>query len=301
VAWLEKRIKRRTAATLLIFLVLTLAASLLAVTLTPPVVSQTNQLIRHVPDYSRQLSAPGTFSGDFMRQYDLFRHLKDSQSELIGRLTNASGTFVGFIVGVLSSIVALISIFGLTFFMLMEGPGWLKAFWKIVPAHKRSHGQRLAADMYNAMSGYVAGKVLAAVLAGATAAITMFALGVPYAIALALLVALLSIIPVFGATIAAVIVCLVALVATSPQSALFLAIFFFIYQQVENNILTPVIFKRTVDVSPLLVFISVLVGTAAAGILGALIAIPITASVQILVKDFYARRELAMESKGSDK
>jgi predicted PurR-regulated permease PerM len=236
-----------------------------------------------------------------VRQYDLIRHLQDSQSELISRLTNASGTFVGFFVGVLSSIVALLSIMGLTFFMLMEGPGWLKAFWKITPTHKRERYQRLASDMYHAMSGYVSGKLLAAVLAGVTAAIVMFILGVPYAAALALLVALLSIIPVFGATIAAVIVCLVALVATSPQSALILAIFFFVYQQIENNILTPVIFKRTVDVSPLLVFISVLVGTAAAGILGALIAIPITASVQILIKDFYARRELALQAKTAKK
>ena len=143
--------------------------------------------------------------------------------------------------------------------------------------------------MYQAMVGYVNGKLLAAVLAGISTARALVILGVPYAAALALVLALLSIIPIFGATIGAIIVVGVCLFH-SVSSAVIMLIFFFIYQQIENNIIQPVIFKKVLDVSPLLVFVSVLVGTAAAGILGALIAIPVTASLQILIRDFYARR-----------
>jgi predicted PurR-regulated permease PerM len=291
VAAVERKIPghHRITATLLVFLTMLAAMVGLGVTLLPPVVVQTEQLIFNLPQYTEQISREGTPIGDFVNQYDLITQLQNSQSELISRLTNASGTFVGILTGIFSSLIAVLSIFGLTFFMLMEGPSWLRMFWNTVPLKERSHGQQLAAEMYRAMVGYVNGKLLAAFLAGLSAAIMLIILQVPYAAALALVVAILSIIPVFGATIAAVIVVIIALFH-SPGAALAMTIFFIIYQQVENNIIQPVIFNRTVDVSPLLVFISVLMGTAVGGILGALIAIPVTASIQILVRDYYKRR-----------
>jgi predicted PurR-regulated permease PerM len=291
VAWVERKIPghHRITSTLLVFLMLCGGIAGLGVTLLPPVVHQTELLIQNMPQYTAELSRSGTPIGDFVTRYDLIAQLQDSQSELVTRITNVSGTFAGVVTGVFSSIIAMISIFGLTFFMLMEGPGWLQMVWNLFKDGEREHAKKLAAEMYRAMVGYVNGKILAAVLAGLSAAVMLVILHVPYAAPLAVLVALLSIIPIFGATIAAVIVVAVSLF-TSVTAAVALAIFFFIYQQVENNIIQPYIFNKTVDVSPLLVFISVLLGTAVGGLLGALIAIPVTASVQILVKDFYRRR-----------
>ncbi len=291
VAWTERKLPghSRITATLLVFTVLLASFTVLAVTLFPPVISQTQQLIENLPQYTSQITAPGTFTGDIITRYDLVNQIQNSQSELVSRLTNASGTFVGLVMSLFSSLLAIVSIFGLTFFMLLEGPTWMSMFWQTQAAKKRSHGKKLAAEMYQAMVGYVNGKLLAAVLAGISTAIALVILGVPYAAALALVLALLSIIPIFGATIGAIIVVGVCLFH-SVSSAVIMLIFFFIYQQIENNIIQPVIFKKVLDVSPLLVFVSVLVGTAAAGILGALIAIPVTASLQILIRDFYARR-----------
>lgn len=291
VAWTERKIPghSRILATLIVFLVLLSSFGILAVTLFPPVVGQTEQLLQNLPSYTDQLTRPGTFTGDLIVRYDLVNQIQNSQSELVSRLTNASGTFVGVVLGVFSSLLAIVSIFGLTFFMLLEGPTWVSMFWQTQAASSRAHGKKLAAEMYQAMVGYVNGKLLAAVLAGLTCAIALIILGVPYAAALALVLALLSIIPIFGATIGALIVVAVCLF-TSVSSAIIMLIFFSIYQQIENNIIQPVIFKKVLDVSPLLVFISVLIGTTAAGILGALIAIPVTASLQILIRDFYSRR-----------
>lgn len=300
VAWTAKKLAghNRMVATLLVFLVLIGAMSLLAVTLFPPVVSQTQQLISNLPEYTNQIARPGTFTGDLISKYDLIPRIQDSQSEFVSRLTNASGTFVSVLFGVFSSLIAMVSIFGLTFFMLLEGPTWISMFWLTQPANRRAHGKRLAEEMYQAMVGYVNGKILAAFLAGLTCAIALMILGVPYAAALALILALLSIIPIFGATIGALIVVAVCLF-TSVSSALIMLIFFFIYQQIENNIIQPYIFKKVLDVSPLLVFISVLVGTTAGGILGALIAIPVTASLQILIRDAYSRQTTVPDRKPS--
>ena len=292
VVWFQRITPKRNrlVATLMVSLLLTAASMFLAVLLVPPLITQTEQLVNDLPRYTAQVTDPGTFTGDLIQRYDLVDRIKSGQSDFIGRLTNAGGTFVGLLTGVFSSIIASLTIFGLTFFMLMEGPTWIGLFWRTqTNTHRRERLQRLAADMYRAVGGYVIGKMVAALLAGLTTTIMLIILDDPFAVPLGLIVGILSILPLIGATIGAVIV-VIATLFISVGDAIIMAIFFTIYQQIENNVIQPVIFNRTVAVSPLLVFISVLLGTAIGGILGALIAIPVTASLQILVKDIYRQR-----------
>jgi predicted PurR-regulated permease PerM len=112
---------------------------------------------------------------------------------------------------------------------------------------------------------------------------------VPYAVALGLLVAVLDLIPLAGATIAGVVVVAVSLLHSVP-AGIVVGIFFIVYQQLENHWLQPVIYGRTVQLSPLVVLIAVLVGAALAGILGALAAIPVAGSIQVIVRDMLAQR-----------
>lgn len=294
VVWFQRHLPRRNrvAATLMVFVVLLGAIGILAVVMVPPLISQTEQLVRDLPRYTDEIIAPGTVTGDLIARYDLVQRIQESQSDLVNRLSNAGGTFVGLLTGVFSSIIASLTIFGLTFFMLMEGPTWIGLFWRTQSdALARVRRQRLAGEMYAAVGGYVIGKLVAALLAGLTSTIMLVILGVPFAVPLGLIVAILSILPLVGATIGAVVVVGVTLIASTVSNAVIMTIFFAIYQQIENNVIQPVIFNKTVAVSPLLVFISVLLGTAVGGILGALIAIPVTASLQILVKDWYVRRQ----------
>ena len=292
VAWFQRFTPKRNrlVATLMIFILLTGAISALAVLLVPPLISQTEQLVTDLPRYTNEVAKPGTFTGDIIQRYDLVDRIKASQSDFLSRLSDAGGTFVGILGGVFTSIIASLTIFGLTFFMLMEGPSWFGLFWRTqTNKNRRERLQRLAGEMYQAVGGYVLGKLVAALLAGLTTTIMLMILGVPFAVPMGLIVGILSIMPLIGATIGAIIVVLVTLF-TSVSDAIIMAIFFTIYQQIENNVIQPVIFNRTVAVSPLLVFISVLLGTAVGGILGALIAIPFTASLQILAKDIYRHR-----------
>ncbi len=286
--------RNRLVATMLVFVLLIAAISALAVLLLPPLISQTEQLVVDLPHYTNELTKPGTFTGDIIQRYDLVDRIKASQSDLVSRLSDAGGTFIGVVSGLFTSIIASLTVFGLTFFMLMEGPTWINLFWRTqTNKHRRERLQRLAGDMYLAVGGYVVGKLVAALLAGLSTTITLMILGEPFAVPLGLIVGILSIMPLIGATIGAVIV-VAATLFTSVSDAIIMAIFFTIYQQIENNIIQPVIFNRAVSVSPLLVFISVLLGTAVGGILGALIAIPVTASLQILVKDIYQHRQVKL-------
>jgi predicted PurR-regulated permease PerM len=174
--------------------------------------------------------------------------------------------------------------------MLLEGPQWMERIYGLVPEPQQPRWRAVGHDIYRTVGGYVNGNLLISLIAGVASGIVLFALGVPYAVALGLVVALLDLIPLAGATIAAVVVVLVGLAANGLTAAIVLAVFFVVYQQAENHILQPVVYGRTVELSPLAVLIAVLVGAEVAGILGALGAIPIAGAIQVVIVDWQRHR-----------
>jgi predicted PurR-regulated permease PerM len=143
--------------------------------------------------------------------------------------------------------------------------------------------------VYRTVGGYVSGNLLISLIAGTLTTIVLLAVGVPYAVALGVIVAILDLIPLAGATIAAIIIGTVAFLHTIT-AGIVVVIFFLIYQQVENHFLQPVIYGRTVQLSPLAVLVSVLIGAKLAGILGALGAIPVAGAIQVILIDWQRHR-----------
>jgi predicted PurR-regulated permease PerM len=139
------------------------------------------------------------------------------------------------------------------------------------------------------VGGYVTGNLLISVIAGTAATIVLLILGVPFAVALGVLVAVLDLVPLAGATLAAIIVSAVAFL-DSLTSGIVVVVFFVVYQQLENHLLQPVVYGRTVQLSPLVVLISILIGAEVAGILGALGAIPIAGAFQVVIVDALRHR-----------
>jgi predicted PurR-regulated permease PerM len=153
-------------------------------------------------------------------------------------------------------------------------------------------------DVYRTVGGYVTGNLLISLIAGVGITVVLLIMGVPYAVALGLLVAVLDLIPLAGATIAGIVVVGVSFLHSVP-AGIVVAVFIVVYQQLENHFLQPVIYGRTVQLSPLVVLVAVLVGAALAGILGALAAIPVAGTIQVIVRDFLGhRRELVVETVG---
>jgi len=152
-----------------------------------------------------------------------------------------------------------VTIIFLTFLMLFEGRDWLERCYSLFPEEARPRWRGVGHDIYKTVGGYVTGNILISLIAGASITIVLLVLGVPYAVALGLLVAFLDLIPLAGATVAGVIVTAVAFLHTVPAGIIVL-VFFIVYQQLENHFLQPVIYGRTVQLSPLAVLISVLVG-----------------------------------------
>jgi predicted PurR-regulated permease PerM len=148
----------------------------------------------------------------------------------------------------------------------------------------------VAGDIYRTVGGYVTGNLLISLIAGAASAVVLFVLGSDYAVALAVVVAVLDLVPLAGATLAAVIVSTVAVIELGWVKGVVVIAFFLVYQQLENHILQPVIYGRTVQLSPLAVLVAVLIGAELAGILGALAAIPVAGIVQAVFRELLRYR-----------
>lgn len=282
--------KSRGLSATLVFVFGLLIVSFLIGSFVPPLISQTEDLARNLPSYSDQLANGNGFVSDNIRRFNLVDKLHSSQDQLGGSITKASGSFFGVLKSVFSSLAAGVTIFVLTIFMILEGPFWIENIWKLVPLRKQKSYRPLVQEMYKAVSGFVAGNLLTSLIASIITALMLTIVNVPYAIPLGILVGLIDLIPLIGATLAALIVVIVSFVAGSTTAGIVMVIFFAVYQQIENNVLQPLVYGKTVNISPLTVLIAILIGAEIGGLLGALVAIPVAASVGIVVKDVANRK-----------
>jgi predicted PurR-regulated permease PerM len=292
VEWLQRRgIRRRGIAAAVAYVAALLAIAGLAALFIPTLVDQVNQFVNAIPGYVEDLIKGRGRLGFLQTKYQIVDRVRDAVEEGgAARLLGYSGTALAVTKGVVTVIVAIVTIAFMTFFMLLEGPAWVDRFYNLLPEESRPRWRAVGYDIYRTVGGYVFGNLLISVIAGGGTAIVLTILGVPYSVALGLLVAVLDLIPLAGATLAAVIVTTVAILSTSLTAGIIVIVFFVVYQQLENHLLQPLIYGRTVQLSPLAVLIAVLVGAELAGILGALGAIPIAGTIQVLLRDWLRAR-----------
>lgn len=266
----------------------------------PTLVNQVNDFANALPGYVKDLTAGRGRLGFLETKYHVVDRVKEQVSAGgAGKVFGLSDTALTITKSVFSTVAAVVTITFLTFFMILEGPKWMERVYGLLPEESQPRWRKIGNDIYRTVGGYVSGNLLISLIAGLASFVVLYTLDVPYAVALALIVALLDLIPLAGATIAAIVVCTVGFLHTTT-AGIVLVIFFVIYQQVENHFLQPVIYGRTVQLSPLAVLVSVLIGAELAGVIGALGAIPVAGAIQVLLVDWKsirdARRAAAREA-----
>jgi predicted PurR-regulated permease PerM len=284
---------RRGFAIFLSYLGLLLVPVLLAAILVPPIVNGVNDLAKKAPDYAAQ-------ARDYVQKnkrlrkleddYGVITKLEEEAKKLPSKLGTAAGTLKDVGVGVVNSIFAGVTIMILSIFMVANGRRWVS---RAIELRTPEHAERLerAVDrMATAIGNYVGGALAQATIAGITGFIVMKILGIPFAGPLAVLVGIADLIPLVGATIAAVLVGIVTLFADFPLDTIIWVIWAVVYQQLENTVIQPQIQRRAVDLNPFVVLVSVLFGSTLFGILGALLAIPFAASLQIATIEWWQYR-----------
>jgi predicted PurR-regulated permease PerM len=286
---LARRGVPRALAILLIYLGIVLAIFGIGLLIVPPLVNGVDQLSKDLPGYVDHLRRSHSF-----RQYDdkyaITQRLNEQAARLPSRLGQAVSTLQSVTVGVFSAVVQLVTVLTMTFFLLLDGPRLVRFVMRVRPPGAGDRLPIILSDIYRSTAGYVAGNIIISVCAGTVTWLTLTALGVPFAVPLAVLMAFLDLIPLVGATIGGVIIALVALFHNFPTSTIVWVVVLLVYQQIENNVLQPVVYRRTVNVHPLLVIVAILIGASVLGVLGALLAIPIAAAVQIVVRELWMTR-----------
>jgi predicted PurR-regulated permease PerM len=287
---LEKRVRRRGIATGIVFLSAVVAVAAIGWLFIPTLVDQVNNFAHKVPDYLDDVTKGRGRLGFLQTKY----HLVDKAREALhkggaAKLFGLSGTALALAKGVVSAVVAVVTIAFMTFFMLLEGPGWVERFFGLLRPDSARRWRAVGKDIYRTVGGYVTGNLLISLIAGSLTTGVLLIMGVPYAVALGLIVAILDLIPLAGATIAAIMVGIVSFLHSVPAGIVVVS-FFIVYQQVENQVLQPIVYGRTVQLSPLAVLISVLIGAQLAGVLGALAAIPVAGTLQVVFLEWLRSR-----------
>jgi predicted PurR-regulated permease PerM len=282
---------RRGAATAVTILMTIGAIVALGSLFIPTLVDEGRGFAEAVPGYVNDVSEGRGPLGRLAERYEVEQRVREAIEREGGaaRLLGISGTAVAVTKGVLTFVVAIVTIAFMTFFMLLEGPRWVERFYGMLPERSQETWRGIGRDIYRTVGGYVTGNLLISVIAGVATTVVLLILGVPYAVALGVLVAILDLIPLAGATLAAIIVSIVAFIDSIPAGIIVL-VFFIVYQQIENHLLQPLVYSRTVQLSPLAILISVLIGAKLAGILGALAAIPVAGTIQVLLLAWFAER-----------
>ena len=287
---------RRGFAVAIVYLVLILTPFALIALLVPPIVTQANNLVQNLPEYADEVTR-FVNENDRLRQlqddYDITGRIEEAAGELPSRLGDAAGVLGDIGVGLVNSIFAAVTILVLSIFMLSSGRRFMDAWIREYQPDREEWWNRLFERIGNAIGNYVAGALLQATIAGFTSWIMLVILGVDFALPLAVIVFVLDLIPLVGATLGAIVVGIVTLFSDFPVDTIIWAVFAIVYQQVENNIIQPRIQARAVQLDPLIVLVSVLFGSALAGVLGALLAIPVAAALQITYREYRAQKRQA--------
>ncbi|MFL6145418.1 MAG: AI-2E family transporter [Labedaea sp.] len=291
VNWLQGRLPwcRRSVATLLVFLVVVLALGGLLAAFAVPLAREGTQVAGQLPGLVDQARAGQGPVGGLLERINAVGFVRDNQDR-IGQWASSLGTpALNLLCGLANGIIAVIAIFVLTYLAVLEGPKVIEGTLGLFPPDRARRLRRVGRECAKTVTGYLTGNLIISVICGGLTFAVLAIMGVPFAGLIALFVAIADLIPLIGATLGAVVAGLAGFIH-STTAGIVVLVFFVLYQQLENHLLQPVVFSRTVKLNPLTVLVAILVAAELAGILGALLAIPAAAIIQVVLRDVWANR-----------
>ncbi len=291
VAFLERRAHmRRVVATLAVFLAGVVVLGALSYAFARPIYDSSSTFTKELPRTIRDAERGRGDVGHWLRDIGAQKWAHDNLPKLRKSLTSSNGPILSAGRAVLTGVVAVLTILVLTFLLLLEGPNLVRSALGLFPARRAARIRSVGDDAAKAVTGYMAGNLLISLIAGVAIYVWLRALFIPFALVLALWVAFADMLPLVGATLGAIPAVFVALL-DSPASGIATLAFFVVYQQFENHVLQTTIMSKTVKLNPLGVLLAVLVGVELAGLLGALLAIPVAGAAQVIARDVWDERQ----------
>jgi predicted PurR-regulated permease PerM len=291
VEFLQGRGLGRGSAVGVVYVLALALLALLGLVFIPPLVDQISQLVTALPNLVDELTKGHGPLGFLERKYQVVERVRSATTgqNANGVLGQAASALTA-VKGIATTVVGSIIIAFLTFFMLLEGPEWRRRCTELISENNRGVVERIGAGVYRSVGGFVTGNLVASLLAGLVATTIMLVTGVPYAVPIGLFVAIIELVPYVGPLVATILVTAVALTVGTASALVALGLLL-AYHAVEGHTLRPYLYGRAVKLSPLAVLAAIVLGTDVAGILGALIAIPVAGSIQVIIGELLQRRD----------
>jgi predicted PurR-regulated permease PerM len=297
VASLVRRGWRRGRAALAVFAALFASVFAIVLVTAGPLWDQIKDFVNQLPEYWDEVSSSDAFQ-KITSTAGVDDKVRNALKDLAAGLPDAANTILGFAGGVFGSVLSLVTLTFLALFLLMERPtitDWLFGF---VPPHDERRWRPVLEESIGAISSSLIGNVAISVVAATVAGVSAWALGLPFAIVLAVITGFLDLIPQVGATIAAVILVAVALTVSTPAAIVMLVIQL-VYQQLENYVVYPIVYKKAVELSAFTTIVAVLIASSLLGIVGAILAVPFAAVIKIVMREAGAPRRARMAALAS--
>jgi predicted PurR-regulated permease PerM len=288
VDWVQRRMPRckRSLATLLVFVLIVLVFGGLLAVFAVPLAREGTELANQLPAMVADARAGRGPVGGLLNRTHALDYLQQNQDRIKQFAMGLGTPALNFLQGLATGVVAALTIFVLAFLGVLQAPKLVEGTLALLPAAGAGRWRAVGRECVRTVTGYVTGNLIISVVCGLLTYLVLKIFGVPFAGLIALFVGIADLIPLVGATLGAIVAAVAAVIHSVP-AVIAVVVFFVVYQQVENHLLQPVVFARTVKLNPLTVIVAILLATELAGILGALLAIPIAGIIQVVLKDIW--------------
>src|ERR1700751_18808 len=281
----------RSLIILAVYLALIISVLVIGYVVVPALVKEVGQIAHDPPRYAADLRHNGTF-----RHYDNRYHITPKLVEDARRLPQLLGHLVGPLkdvtVQAASFIGQLTTVLAISFLLILHGRQYVNLGLSLAGSSERRY-RELIIDVNKAVADYVLGNIVISVMATVATWIVLSILGVPYALALGFLVGFFDLLPLVGATLGAIVVAVATVPVSFPTATIVWVAFIIVWQRFEDYVVQPMVYGKALQVNPIVTIVAVLAGASLLGILGALLAIPTAAAIQILLRDWWTHREHA--------
>ncbi len=291
-AWVQRRVlgdRWRALATFLVFLVVFLGLGGLVTAFAFPLVQEGTKFAGQLPDLIADARAGQGPVGRLLERSNALQWVQDNQDRIDSFVNGLTAPAAGVLRSVATGIAGAATVFVLAYLMVLEGPKVVDGAISVFDPATGERIRRVGADCAKSVTGYLTGNLLISLICGLLTYVVLLILGVPFAGLIALFVGLADLVPLVGATLGGAVAVLAGFLH-SVTAGIVVLVFFVLYQQLENHLLQPVIFARTVKLNPLTVIVAILLGVELLGVLGALLAIPVASMVQVVLRDVWDHR-----------
>jgi predicted PurR-regulated permease PerM len=281
----------RALVILIVYLLLVISVAVIGYVVIPSLIKEVQQFSHDAPRYARDLRKNATFR-HYDNRYHVTAKLVHNASRLPQALAHLAGPLKDVTVQAFSFLGELFTVLAIAFVLVLHGRDYVGLGLSLT-GPKQERYRQLIIDINKAVAGYMCGNIAISLLATLATWLVLLILGVPYALSLAFVVGFFDLIPLVGATLGAIVVAAATLTVDFPTATIVWVAFIVVWQRFEDYVVQPLVYGKTLRVNPIVTIVSVLAGASLLGILGALMAIPTAAAIEIVLRDWWANRPAA--------